>query len=587
MSKEIFLHGVVLSNYRGIGTTPQFVGPFSQFNFFIGPNNAGKSSVLNFIAKHLSSLVATKQASHRAGQVEQLKALDVFLGATTHEVKLGIGVPKSLVLNKILDGKPDIQRNRQLKELLEVCIDKYSVNGILWLHRKTPDQSLTLYNGEININELADIVHRNLWQALWSQLTNQGNGDLKAHWIPETFKTILANAEIQLPQISLIPAIREISPRGESFDDWTGKGLIEELARLQNPGVLERNRLEKFQKINAFLQSVTERPEATIEIPFDREHVLVHMNNKVLPLESLGTGIHEVVMLAAFCTLMESQIVCIEEPEIHLHPILQRRLMQYLQEQTSNQYFIATHSPSLIDTPNAAIFRVLDENGSTCIQTALSSATRFDVCRDLGYKASDLLQANAIIWVEGPSDRIYLKHWLNAMDPSLKEGIDYSIMFYGGRLLSHLSANDELDSDAEIKALIALRQLNRNLVIVIDSDRAKAEDSINATKKRIQEEFNEKGLVWITAGREIENYIPNEQMTQTLKMVYSKFDKRVKTGRYDHVLPFRRNDGKIVKDVDKVAVAKAVCNAPPSLDELDLRERLIDLVEYVKSANMK
>ena len=52
------------------------------------------------------------------------------------------------------------------------------------------------------------------------------------------------------------------------------------------------------------------------------------------------------------------------------------------------------------------------------------------------------MQANSVIWVEGPTDRIYLNHWIQPVDPALKEGLHYSIMFYGGRLLSHLTAND-------------------------------------------------------------------------------------------------------------------------------------------------
>ena len=33
----------------------------------------------------------------------------------------------------------------------------------------------------------------------------------------------------------------------------------------------------------------------------------------------------------------------------------------------------------------------------------------YDVLDDLGAKASDIFQSNGIIWVEGPSDRIYIK----------------------------------------------------------------------------------------------------------------------------------------------------------------------------------
>jgi predicted ATPase len=48
----------------------------------------------------------------------------------------------------------------------------------------------------------------------------------------------------------------------------------------------------------------------------------VHKDNNVLPLTSLGMGIHEVIILAVAATVIRNQVVCIEEPEIHLHPLL-------------------------------------------------------------------------------------------------------------------------------------------------------------------------------------------------------------------------------------------------------------------------
>jgi hypothetical protein len=47
----------------------------------------------------------------------------------------------------------------------------------------------------------------------------------------------------------------------------------------------------------------------------------------------------------------------------------------------------------------------------------------------------------------------------------LKQGVDYSIMFYRGRLLAHLSASEET-----IEEFIELLRLNRFSSIVIDSD---------------------------------------------------------------------------------------------------------------------
>jgi len=42
----IHLNGLALKNFRGIGPEWVIMSGFSKFNFFIGPNNAGKSTVL-------------------------------------------------------------------------------------------------------------------------------------------------------------------------------------------------------------------------------------------------------------------------------------------------------------------------------------------------------------------------------------------------------------------------------------------------------------------------------------------------------------------------------------------------------------
>lgn len=144
----------------------------------------------------------------------------------------------------------------------------------------------------------------------------------------------------------------------------------------------------------------------------------------------------------------------------------------------------------------------------------------------LGVKASDLLQSNGIIWVEGPSDRIYINKWLEMSSlGELHEGKDYQCVFYGGRLLSNLSLEDEED-------LINLMNVNRNAIIVLDSDKKNIKFPLNKTKKRILEEAEKNGIMtWVTKGREIENYIPEE----ILKKYYGKEKSRQKFDRFQNI----------------------------------------------------
>ena len=101
MNDFVFLHGLALANYRGIGKDINLVGPFQRFNFMIGPNNAGKSCLLRFLANHLNPLVFNHSKSH-SNTSTSLDQLDIHIGATTNDVRMGVGVPKSLILDKIL-----------------------------------------------------------------------------------------------------------------------------------------------------------------------------------------------------------------------------------------------------------------------------------------------------------------------------------------------------------------------------------------------------------------------------------------------------------------------------------------------------
>lgn len=287
-----------------------------------------------------------------------------------------------------------------------------------------------------------------------------------------------------------------------------------------------------------------------------------------IPLSESGSGLKTILMVIVFTILIPNvehkkisqYIFLFEELENNLHPSLQRRLLKYIENLTEDGaiFFLTTHSNVTLDAyQNSDITNIIHlqkEDSQVKLINITNKIQKNTILNDLGIKASDLLQSNGIIWVEGPSDRVYINNWIKIhKKTNIVEGKDYQCVFYGGRLLSNLSLEDENE-------LVNLMSVNRNAIIVLDSDKKGKNTPLNKTKKRIIEEAKKQGiLVWVTKGREIENYIPE----LLVKKKYNKENSKCSFGQFQNIEEFidklKKGEGnKFLRD--KINFAKDITN---------------------------
>ncbi len=142
--------------------------------------------------------------------------------------------------------------------------------------------------------------------------------------------------------------------------------------------------------------------------------------------ERLGAGFQQVFVMLMFLFHPEYTILLLEEPEIHLHPALIKKLLTVFErENLDNQIFLTTHSPLFIHPNNLhRIFRVIRENESTVVYSPRLQGKEIDYSRltqEMNADNCEMFFADKVLLVEGPSDHILMRGLIDRFYQGTKE----------------------------------------------------------------------------------------------------------------------------------------------------------------------
>lgn len=319
----------------------------------------------------------------------------------------------------------------------------------------------------------------------------------------------------------------------------TGLDLYEDVRKHLLNNVEHRKLIREFE---IFIGDTFFKGASISLIPHHEDDSLwIGINDDEKPIYHLGDGIQALIIMLypLFKNRGKNMLFFIEEPETHLHPGMQRIFLEALQDPrfSTFQYFITTHSNHFLDITldmsNISIYTFKKKEQSYYIEN-VSNADN-NVLELIGVRNSSVFLSNCTIWVEGITDRLYIKKYLEVYqrevnDTKYLEDIHYSFVEYGGNNITHWSF---LDAEGDEEQRINVERLCSKLFLITDSDGADDENKQWKTERFKLLKKNLGNRYYELKAREIENTLPKHIIKKYIqnreknndKLNFEAFDK--------------------------------------------------------------
>lgn len=436
---------------RGFKATKEATIPLDRVTILVGPNGCGKSSVLQAI--HWAARSASYVLPKNTKEMISFERLDYVPSSDPHttlhkgELKSdAASVPVEVIFSHRSLGEESVQSTIRIRAARNRGgITVYMDGGAAVTPYKQRIQFITAY-----IPGLAGLSEKETILAQPTLRRQAASGDAGG-----VLRNILLNLQ---------------SRRPDEVDDAKGK--------------------ERLAKLNQMVQRA--HPGAHVDVSFDdREdyHITASIRTdgfvgQSRPLETAATGVLQVVQIFAYLILFEPKVMLIDEPDAHLHPDKQERLIEALESAASEydtQIVLTTHSPHIVRAASPAAKLVWMRDGT--IETEDDEAIR----RLLGWGGLD---KGALFFVEDEDDkplRALLRQW-----PDLARQVAVCRCF----------GIENLPRDKFLEGLLIDGELKINALIHRDGDFMTQEEA-----EKWRQGFSTQGVFpWVTSGPDIEAY---------------------------------------------------------------------------------
>ncbi|AOY75361.1 ATP-dependent nuclease [Clostridium formicaceticum] len=444
---------------------------------FIGQNNTGKSAILDSIQVFFPKCKKTIAGGD-------------FHKNTTEDINIEIcfgGVDEDYLASTVYNDKIEKQ-NIKIKELFkkyENEQDEKILSQIQKQQEKLDELKSTEYSSAVDKYKIYDD------ELYINMVASKGGKITKKYYNKQDEELKDADLNKILPEIKVIPALRDPKTESTAGNNSYLKDLIQMLDEESKTNITLEGNILSYNEINEVLSEETKRRcnslaesitsyynqavggnefkvviDASVNISKGTTYYTTitdqttGISNDIL---NCGTGYQSMIILSileTYVQISQSQtqyILLIEEPEVYLHPELQRRMIDTLiRISDNNQVVFTSHSPITVSKLAGDNIKLVEKQNGEARILCISPKK---IINELGIKPDDILYYKGIIFVEGKDDYEVVVSLINKIDNNLIDKINV--------IQAHSCQNLKFYANAEL-----LMNINFNIPVLIlrDSD---------------------------------------------------------------------------------------------------------------------
>ncbi|NBB81724.1 MAG: AAA family ATPase [Verrucomicrobia bacterium] len=452
--EDMRISGVTIKNFKAIQETRI---PLTDFTVLVGTNGSGKSSVLQALHWMLQSGRNNKVSPARVGQASTLSELDATYMPSpeyknsSHSAEYG-NFSASPKMDVLVDVDVPNEDGSTVSLSVPMWIRSARNEGVS-VHIPSANSFVSIIRGAREISAyipgLAGIPLQEEKRSMRIVERQAAAGDAN---------TVLRN---------VLDLLKAVTLEG----DHNG---LEEVQRLASNVLGEMSISVSFE----------EKKDFKIQATFQTKAMKDADTRRFKPLELAGIGFLQVIQIFAYLVYFRPRLLLVDEPDSHLHPDMQERLVAELMNAAKDydsQVILTTHSPSVVRSLGSDANLVWMRDGE------MVSDKTDEIRRDMGW---GLLDKSILLITE--DKKVSMLNRILSQWPDLNRRT----------VVWPMSGNTSLPNSASLVALKSLLGDHMKIVLHRDSD-----FMVRSERESFSKEYEDKGIpVWLTRGSDVEAY---------------------------------------------------------------------------------